>query len=187
MQTKTQEVTRRRFTVHDYHRMAEAGILHEDDRVELIEGEIVEMTPISAHHASVVRKLNRVLGQQVGDEFLVDVQNPVRLDERTEPQPDLAVIRARDYRRSLPGPEDVLLVIEVSDTTLAYDRNVKLSLYARAGVPEVWIPDLGNEALECHTEPSGDGYRYAERAQRRDPVSSSTLPGLSVDANAVLG
>lgn len=105
MQTKTQEVTRRRFTVHDYHRMAEAGILHEDDRVELIKGEIVEMTPIGARHASVVRKLNRILGQQVGDEFLVDVQNPVRLDERTEPQPDLAVLRARDYRRSLPAPK----------------------------------------------------------------------------------
>lgn len=187
MQTKTQEVVRRRFTVHDYHRMAEAGILHEDDRVELIEGEIVEMTPIGARHAHAVRMLNQLLSNQVRDEFLIDVQNPVRLDERNEPQPDLAVLRARDYRRSLPGPEDTLLLVEVSDTTLAYDRDVKLPLYARAGVPEVWIVDLGNEVLERHTGPSGDGYRYVEKVRRGQKLVSDTIPDLAVDADAILG
>ena len=122
--TKTQEVTRRRFTVHEYHRMGEAGILHEDDRVELIEGEIVEMAAIGTRHFSCVNGLNRLLVRGVGDAAIVSVQNPVRLDERTEPQPGLAVIRTRDYRRSLPAPEDVVLLIEVSDTTVPYDRGV---------------------------------------------------------------
>ena len=130
-------VTRRRFTVHEYHRMAEAGILHEDDRVELIEGELIEMAAIGTRHFTCVNGLNRFLVRSVGDEAIVSVQNPVRLDEYGEPQPDLAVIRPRDYRESLPMPEDVLLLIEVSDTTLAYDRGVKLPMYARKGMREV--------------------------------------------------
>jgi Uma2 family endonuclease len=186
VQTKTQEVARRRFTVDEYHRMAEAGILHEDDRIELIEGELSEMTPIGARHANSVRNFNRLLSRQASGEFLVDVQSPVRLDERNEPQPDLAVIRARDYRRSLPTPEDVLLVVEVSDTTLAYDREVKLPLYARAGIPEVWVVDLTGETVERHTEPSGDGYRRTERARRGEEIRSASLPGLSLRADDVL-
>ncbi len=186
METKTQEVTRRHFTVHEYHLMAEAGILHEDDRVELVEGEIVEMTPIGPRHANCVRKLNRILVHQVGDEFLIDVQNPVRLDENNEPEPDLAVIRTRDYRDSLPGPEDVLFLIEVSDTTLSYDRNVKLPLYARSGIPEVWIVDLMSELVERHTGPSGEIYRHLERARRGETLASAALPELTFDASTVL-
>jgi Uma2 family endonuclease len=159
MRATTKEVSRRRFTVHDFHKMAEAGILHEDDRVELIEGEIVEMAAIGSRHFTCVNKLNHLLVRDVGDAAIVSVQNPVRLDERNEPQPDLAVIRAGDYRESLPTPEDVLLLIEVSDTTLSHDRNVKLPLYARAGVPEVWIVNLANETVERHTDPSESGYR----------------------------
>ena len=187
MQVKTQEVTRRRFTVHDYHRMAEAGILHEDDRVELIEGELSEMTPVGARHANVVRKLNQILSQQINDQFLIDVQNPVRLNENSEPEPDLAVIRNRDYRDSLPGPEDVLFLIEVSDTTLSYDRNVKLPLYARSGIPEVWIFDLTSEIVERHTGPSGDIYRYVERTRRGETASSVTLPDITIGTDAVIG
>jgi hypothetical protein len=130
VETSMQQVTRWRFTVHDYHRMGEAGILHEDDRVELIEGEIVEMAAIGTRHFSCVNRLNWLLVMSVGDEAVVSVQNPVRLNEHTEPQPDLTVIRPRNYTESLPVPEDVLLLIEVSDTTLAYDRNIKLPLYA---------------------------------------------------------
>jgi Uma2 family endonuclease len=125
-----QEVVRRRFTVHDYHRMGEAGILHEDDRVELIEGEIVEMAAIGTRHFACVNQLNRLLVRSAGDVAIVSVQNPVRLDEHTEPQPDLTVLRVRNCRESLPFPEDVLLLIEVSYTTLTYDRGVKLPLYA---------------------------------------------------------
>lgn len=187
METKAQEVARRRFTVYEYHRMAEAGILHEDDRVELIEGEVSEMSPIGARHASVVRNLNRLLGQQVSEEFLVDVQNPVRLDEDNEPEPDLGVIRTQDYKDSLPGPEDVLLLIEVSDTTLSYDRSVKLPLYARSDIPEVWIVDLTDEIVERHTGPSGEIYRHLERVRRGETLASAALPGLSFDADAIFG
>ncbi len=187
MKTKTQEVTRRRFTVHEYHRMGEAGILHEDDRVELIEGEIVEMAAIGTRHFSSVNGLTRMLVRSVGDAAIVSVQNPVRLDEHTEPQPDLAVIRTRDYRRSLPGPEDVLLLIEVSDTTLPYDRGVKLPLYARAGIPEVWIVDLAGGLIERHSDPSGDGYHGLKQARRGEKFESVTLPELAFSVDAVLG
>ena len=186
MDTKTQQVTRRRFTVHEYHRMGEAGILHEDDRVELIEGEIVEMAAIGTRHFTCVNQLNRLLVRGVGDAAIVSVQNPVRLDEHTEPQPDLAVLRPRDYRLSLPGPEGVLLLIEVSDTTLAYDRGVKLQLYARAGIPEVWIVDLAGALIERHTDPSSDGYRGLEQARRREKIESTALPGIALSVDAAL-
>ena len=187
VETKTQEVTRRRFTVHEYHRMGEAGILHEDDRVELIEGEIVEMAAIGTRHFSCVNGLNRLLVRGVGDAAVVSVQNPVRLDERTEPQPDLTVLRVRDYRESLPGPEDVLLLIEVSDTTLRYDRGVKLPLYARAGIREVWILDLAGEVIELYTGPSGDGYSNLKQARRGEKLEPTALPRLTLGVDAMLG
>jgi Uma2 family endonuclease len=187
VERRAQEIVRRRFTVHDYHRMGEAGILHEDDRVELIEGEIVEMAAIGTRHFVCVNQLNRLLVRGVGDEAIVSVQNPVRLDEHTEPQPDLTVLRVRDYRESLPMPGDVLLLIEVSDTTLAYDRGVKLPLYARAGILEVWIVDLAGEVIERHTGPSADGYRSFERARRGKKIESAVLPGLAFLADAVFG
>jgi Uma2 family endonuclease len=182
-----QQPTRWRFTVRDYHRMGEAGILHEDDRVELIEGELVEMAAIGTRHFSCVNGLNRLLVMSVGDEAIVSVQNPVRLNEYTEPQPDLTVIRPRDYRLSLPGPEDVLLLIEVSDTTLAYDRGVKLPLYARAGIREVWIVDLAGEVIVRHTDPSGDGYRNSEHARRGEMIVPTMLSGAAIWVDAALG
>ena len=181
------EVKRRRFTVHDYHRMGEARILHEDDRLELIEGEIVEMAAIGTRHFSCVNRLNRLLVISVGDEAVISVQNPVRLNEHTELQPDLAVIRPRDYRESLPEPDDVLLLIEVSDTTLAYDRGVKLPLYAKAGITEVWIVDLAGETIGRYTGPSGEGYRRADRLRRGQTLESISLPGLTPSVDEVLG
>jgi Uma2 family endonuclease len=188
METQTRErVERRRFTVHEYHRMAEAGILHEDDRVELIGGEVMEMNPIGGRHATCVRKLNRILSRQVGDEVFLDIQNPIRLSESHEPQPDLAIIRARDYGDSLPTPEDVLLLIEVSDASLAYDKSVKLPLYARFGIPEVWILDLNSGTVERHTEPSESGYRLIRRAGKGESVESEAVSGLSVKVDDILG
>lgn len=181
------QVTRRRFTAREYHRMAEAGILHEDDRVELIEGVLIEMAAIGTRHFVCVNGLNRFLVQSVGDEAIVSVQNPVRLDEYGEPMPDLAVIRTRDYRESLPTPEDVLLLIEVSDTTLAYDRGVKLPLYARKGIREAWIIDLKAGAVERHTEPSPDGYRLTARAGRGETLASVALPEVVIAVDAALG
>ncbi len=187
MEASMQGVTRWRFTVHDYHRMGEVGILHEDDRVELIEGELVEMAAIGTRHFSCVNGLNRLLVINVGDEAIVSVQNPVRLNEHTEPQPDLTVIRTRDYTESLPVPEDVLLLIEVSDTTLAYDRGVKLPLYARAGIGEVWIVNLPAETVERYTGPSANGYRRVDHARRGQTLASTALPGLTPGVDEVLG
>lgn len=187
MQTKTREVTRRRFNVHEYHRMAEAGILHEDDRVELIDGEIVETSPIGGRHALYVSLLNRLLVRGVGDRALISPQNPVRLDEHHEPQPDLAAIKDRAYGRSLPAPEDTLLLMEVSDTTLAYDRSVKLPIYAQANIPEVWILDVNGGKLERHTGPSGDLYRHTGLARSGEALASTTLPDLTLTVDDVLG
>ena len=130
------------------------------------------MAAIGTRHFACVNGLTQLLVRGVGDAAIVSVQNPVRLDEHTESQPDLTVLRIRDYRESLPLPVDVLILIEVSDTTLSYDRGVKLPLYARAGIREVWIVDLVGEVIERHTDPSGDGYRSLERARRggRDRV-----------------
>lgn len=182
-----EEVRRRRFTVEEYHRMGEAGILGEGERVELIEGEIVEMNPIGSRHAACVKGLTSLLGRLLGDELLLDVQNPVRLDGGLEPQPDLAVVRARDYRDSLPVPEDVLLVIEVSDTTLRYDRNVKLPLYARAGIKEAWIVDLPNKAIERHNDPSQTGYGRMQRVGPGKTLASEVFPDLVLNTDALIG
>ncbi len=168
--------------------MGEVGILRGDERVELIEGEIVEINPIGGRHIRCVNELNWLLGQQIRDRGLrVSVQNPIRLNDGLEPQPDLAVIRAGDYAGSLPGPEDALLVIEVSDTTLGYDRNVKLALYARAGIREAWIADLPNGAIERHNDPSEEGYRRMERAGRGRSLASEALPDLTLQTDGVLG
>ncbi len=188
METKSRVVVqRRRFTAEEYHKMAEAGILHEDDRVELIEGEIVDMAPIGSRHATCVRELVWLLSKQLSDELRLDVQNPVRLGEYGEPQPDLAVIRAGDYAGALPDPGDVLLLIEVSDTTLRYDREVKLPLYARSGIPEVWVMDLAGGTMERHTGPSEGGYQRTERARRGETLASEALPTLLLRTDAVLG
>jgi Uma2 family endonuclease len=133
-----------RFTVDDYHAMARAGVLRDDDRVELIEGEIVDMTPIGSRHAAVVDLLTRWLVMGCGTRAIVRVQGPVRLGAHSEPQPDLLVLEPRDdfYQRKPPTGDDVLLLIEVADSSLQYDQAVKLPLYARAGVREVWLVDL---------------------------------------------
>jgi Uma2 family endonuclease len=183
-----EEVTRRRFTVEEYHRMGEAGILRGDERVELIEGELVEMNPIGSRHMRCVNELNWLLGQQIRDRGLrVSIQHPIRLNGGLEPQPDLAVIRAGDYADSTPGPEDVVLVIEVSDTTPSYDRNVKLPLHGRAGIAESWIVDLPNEAIERHNDRSEEGYRRMERVGRGRSLASEALSNLTLHTDAVLG
>lgn len=178
---------RRLLTVHEYHRMGEVGILHEDDRVELIEGVLIQMAAIGTRHFNCVNALTRLLVLGVGDEAVVSVQNPVRLSEYGEPQPDLTLLRPRDYEESLPGPDDVLLLIEVSDTTLSYDKNVKLPLYAHAGIREVWIVDLPNETVEIHSEPSASGYDLVRRFRRGDMLRPEALPALAVPVDAVLG
>ncbi|CAL1241999.1 Uma2 family endonuclease [Candidatus Methylocalor cossyra] len=181
--------SRHRFTVEDYHRLGEAGVLSEDDRVELIEGEIIDMAPIGSDHAGLVTRLNRVLVRAVGDRALVSVQNPIRLTDQSEPQPDFALLkpRADDYRTNLPTPSEVLWVIEVADTSLAYDRSVKVPLYARHGIPEVWLIDLAGQAVEVFLDPAAEGYREVRRYGPADRLRPALLPDLEVDLAAVLG
>lgn len=184
------EIKRHRFTIEEYHRMAEAGLLSEDDRVELIEGEIIEMAPIGSRHHACVMRLDELLRRPgVPGGYIVSVQGPVRLDEGNEVQPDLALLRRRSdfYAGELPDPGDVLLVIEVSETTLAYDRDVKLPRYARAGVPEVWIVDLEGRRLKSHSAPSAEGYRVSREFGPGEQARSASLEDLSLPVDEILG
>ncbi len=184
------EVVRHRFTVEEYHRMAEAGLLSEDDRVELIEGEIIEMAPIGSRHHACVMRLDELLRRPgVSGGYIVSVQGPVRLDEGNEVQPDLALLRRRPdfYAGELPDPEDVLLVVEVSDTTLAYDRDVKLPRYARAGIPEVWIVDLQGDRVESHSDPSPEGYGVSREFGPGEQARSVSVEDLSLPVDEILG
>ena len=179
---------RHKFTVEEYHRMAEAGILSEDDRVELIEGEIVEMAPIGSRHAACVNRLNRFFSS-LEKKVIVSVQNPVRLGEDSEPQPDVALLKPRAdfYASGYPGAEDVLLVVEVAETSAKDDREMKVPLYARHGVSEVWLVDLGAEVVEVYREPSPEGYRQVWRAGRGEVLVPQQVPDLRVPVEAILG
>jgi Uma2 family endonuclease len=179
---------RHQFTVDEYYRMGAAGIISEDDRVELIEGEILEMTPISSRHAGAVNRLNRLLSQQAGECGLVSVQNPVRLGERSEPQPDLALLRPSEdcYAASHPEPKDVLLIIEVAETSADYDREVKVPLYARAGIPEVWVVDLTERRVEVYRGPGPHGYDRVHRIRSGESVSPEALPHIRLAASDIL-
>jgi Uma2 family endonuclease len=152
------ETTRRRFTVEEYHRMADAGVFAPRDRLELIDGEILEVTPIGARHLAAVLRLNQALQQAFAGQALISPQLPLVLDDYSEPQPDLALLAIRGdfYASGLPSAPDALLVVEVSDTSLRYDRELKLPRYARAGVPEVWILDLAGRRLHVYREPADD-------------------------------
>jgi Uma2 family endonuclease len=183
------EVKRHRFTAREFRAMAEAGVLGEDDRVELVDGEIVDMAPIGSRHLSCVVALTHLLVELAQGRYFVSVQNPVRLSERDEPQPDLTLLRRRPdpAAPSPPNPEDVLAVVEVSDTTLSYDRNVKLPLYARAGISEAWVIDLKAGNVEVHSEPSPEGYGESHAFGSDECVASGTVEGLSVPVDEVLG
>ncbi len=182
-------VERQRFTVDDYHRMAEVGILSPDDRVELIDGEIIRMTPIGSRHAACVGRLANMLPLRLAGAAQVFIQSPVQLDVRYEPQPDVLVLRPRDdfYAERLPTAADVLFVMEVSDTSLALDREKKLPAYGWSGVPEAWIVDLAGERIERHSEPFIGGFRFMTWARRGESLPSSVLPDLVIEVDAVLG
>lgn len=172
------QTDRHRFSVDEYNKMAEAGILPEDARVELIEGEIVDMAPIGLRHAQCVDNLTELFSLLIAGKARVRVQNPVQLDEYSQVQPDLTLLRLRDYSKDQqhPGPEDILLAVEVSDTTLIKDRQQKVPLYAEAGVPEVWIVNIQQERLEVHSQPEGGAYKTVRRLRRGQSV---TIPGFA--------
>lgn len=177
------------FTVEEFHRMAAGGIFTEDDRVELLDGQVVDMTPIGSRHAATVKRLNGLLAAAVAGRAIVSVQDPILLGPRSEPQPDVALLHPRTdfYSGAHPGPADVLLLIEVADTTALFDRNVKVPLYARAGIPEVWVVDLASGVVETYGAPGPAEYRETARAGRGETVSPRALPEIAIEVATILG
>lgn len=174
------DLPRRRFRVDEYHRMGEAGILTETDRVELIDGEIIEMTPIGDPHVDLVIVLTGRLSAAIGPRAMISVQNPVRLNDRTEPQPDIAVLKL-DRRRGVPLAADTLLVVEVAESSLAYDRDTKVPRFAHAGIAETWLIDVAGATLVRYRNPDEGGYRDRDVPDLSRAVPLYGLPGVEID------
>ncbi|HJQ24135.1 MAG TPA: Uma2 family endonuclease [Blastocatellia bacterium] len=177
------------FSVDDYYRMADAGVFPIDARVELIDGEVVEMFSIGNRHIGSVIRLTTLLSRKVGASALVSVQNPVRLNDFSEPQPDIVLLKPRKdfYSNAHPTPTDVLLIIEVADTSVNFDRRVKLPLYARAGIPETWVMVLPKDQIEVHSQPVNGKYQKVQRLKRGRTLTSPTVAGLSFKVADLLG
>jgi len=183
------EVKRRRFTVDEYHRMLETGILREGERIELIRGELVQKMTIGPRHLGCVTFLNQRLVLRLVDRTLLSPGGPIVILPDSEPEPDLTLLKPRVdfYRRAHPRPEDVLLVIEVADSSRRFDRNVKRPLYAEAGIAEYWIVDLVDELVEVHRQPEGGAYRHVERIGRGGSVSPQAFPDVVLAVDEILG
>ena len=175
-------ITRHRLTVRDYHRLAEAGILGEDDRVELLEGQLVDISPIGPRHALTIDVLNRLLPAALGEQAWLRVQNPIVLNDASEPQPDLAVVRHpwSGYPDAHPRPPDILLLIEVADSSLEFDQGAKLELYAKAGIREFWVVDLTRNCVLVHREPSEGAYRSVSKIDMSGMLEIEALPGVAI-------
>jgi Uma2 family endonuclease len=182
-------VARRPITVGEFLRMGEVGILHPHDRVELIEGELIAMAPIGANHAGTVIALNDALTAAARGRALVSPQNPIQLNDRSLPQPDYAVLvpRADRYRSAHPRPHEVLLLVEVADSSLEYDHDVKRRLYARNGICELWIVNLVDGDVEVCRSPGPDGYASITAAGRTDVLEPERLPGARIRVADILG
>lgn len=166
------EIARKLFRTEEYERMIRAGVFEPDSRLELIHGEIVEIAPIGIRHAGCVTNLNTLFHEQLSRAAVVWVQNPIHLPNNSQPQPDVALLKRRSesYTQKRPTPEDALLLVEVSDTTLNYDRDVKLPMYARSGISEVWIVNLQEEVVEVYTNLTASGYKEARRVGRGESL-----------------
>ncbi len=180
---------RRRFTVAEYYAMADAGILSENDRVELLDGDLIVMPPIGNWHGGGVKFFANTLPPVLQGRAIIAVQDPVRLDEHSEPQPDIMLLQWRDdfYRNGHPAPGDVLLLIEVADSSVEFDRTVKLAAYARAGIPEVWIVARAERRIEAYSEPAGNEYATVRRFGSGETVAPQAFPGISLEVSRVIG
>jgi len=179
---------RLRFTVDDYYKMIELGMLKDCEKAEIIEGELIQKMPIGRRHSAVVEKLSEILRDELGKSVSLRNQQPVRFGEYNEPEPDLAVLQRREdfYSHNKPVAKDVLLLIEVSDATLKYDRDTKLSLYAEAEIPEVWIVNLQHDIIEIHQEPSNGIYQLAKIFKRGEIIESEMFPNLKLAVSEIL-
>jgi Uma2 family endonuclease len=179
---------RHRFSADDFHALARAGVLGEQDRVELVEGEIVDMTPLGRRHVAAVNLLTRRFTVGCGERAVVQIQGPLRLGTHSEVQPDVVVLRPRDdfYRDAAPTVDDVLLVVEVADTSLLYDRTVKVPLYARAGVCEVWLVNQVDDQVEVFRDPTPAGYLVAQARSRAERLAPLAFPDLLISVNELV-
>ncbi len=178
------KLPRYRLTVDDFEKIGKIGIFKEDDRIELVEGDLIKMAPIGQKHLGVVLWLDRKFNAALSpSSALISVQNPIRLNKHSELYPDVAILRPRDdfYIGGKPTADDILLVVEVSDTTLHYDRETKIPLYARYKIPEAWLVDLPNKRIEIHLQPSKNQYRKTLRPERIRQITPSTIPGVSIN------
>ena len=183
------QIARHLFDVTEYHRLGDAGIFSEDDRVELINGEVVEMSPIGSPHAATVSRLEALLHETIGRVVQIRIQNPVLLDDYSEPEPDIALVRPRGdyYAIGHPRPGDVLLVMEVADSSVEYDRLVKMPLYARAGVPEAWLIDLNRDLIVIQHDPANGDYRSHREFRRGETIRSDSVTNLALSVDDILG
>ena len=179
---------RLRFTVDDYYKMIEMGMIEDYERSEIIDGEMVPKMTIGDKHAAVVNRLNRILARLLPNSVLLSVQNPLRISDFDEPEPDfvLADLTRYDGNRH-PRPEETLVVIEVADASLKVDRATELPMYAKAGIGEVWIVNLRDDVVEIHQEPTVDIYQHVKVFKRGEKVDSPTLPQLSFDVDSIIG
>jgi len=177
-----------KFTTKQYQLMYESGVFAESDRYELINGEIREMSPIGIKHAVCVTRLTKIFEQKLGDRTIIWAQNPILLSDYSQPQPDVAILKWRDdfYASALPTPEDIFLIIEVADSTIAYDRDVKKLLYAANGVPEMWLFDLNQQIIEGYSQPSASGYKRSQRYEQGDTLSLLAFPEVVFNWEALM-
>jgi Uma2 family endonuclease len=180
---------KRLINVDEYYRMAEVGILTEHDQVELIHGEIIKMSPIGSKHMAIVNRLNKLLHEQLSGEVIVSIQNPVKINDLNVPEPDITLLKYREdyYAEKHPEPKDILLVIEVSDTTFAFDKEIKLPLYASAGIPEFWLINIEKKEIEVHKMPADDVYKNITLHRKGDTISWPYSKDVNLDAGMLLG
>lgn len=180
---------RLRFSVDEYYQMIELGLLKDYEKAEIIEGELISKMPIGEKHSAIVERLSEILHDELGKSVSLRNQQPIKFSDYNEPQPDLAILQRRDdfYFYEKPVPKDVLILIEVSDSTLKYDRDTKLALYAEAEIPEVWIINLPNNIIEVHQKPSIGIYQLAQIYKSGEVVKSAILPNLEIEVDKILG
>ncbi|GFZ99996.1 Uma2 family endonuclease [Okeania sp. KiyG1] len=183
------ELLRQLFTVDQYYKMLDAGVFTENQRVELIRGEIIKISPMGIRHSASVKCLAELFILRLAQTVTVGIQDPVRLNNTSEPQPDISLLQRRPdfYETRHPQPENVFLLIEVSDTTIKYDREIKVPLYAENNIVEVWLVNLTEECLEVYRQPKGNGYEIVQTFQRGETVTIQALPDVTFTVDEILG
>ena len=185
----TAQLLRKKFTVSEFCKMAEMGIFRDEDNIELIEGEIVEMGKIGRRHAAYCDRLNDLFRDKFQKRVLIRVQSPVELNNLSQPQPDLALLRRREnyYESGHPQPHDIFLLVEIADTTIDSDREIKIPLYGQNGILETWLIDINEQCLEIYRDPSSQGYQSNRKLRRGQSIASLIFPKIVIDVNEIMG